>query len=71
MRLNAPRAAWRFLKRPRVQDALLAGLVLLLEGSAMLAAHRGDPRDQIAGVAIASAAAWPSCGGGAVPPPSR
>jgi signal transduction histidine kinase len=55
MRLNAPRAAWRFLKRPRVQDALLAGLVLFLDGSAMLAAHWGDPRAQIAGVAITSA----------------
>ncbi|MEV6861177.1 histidine kinase [Streptosporangium subroseum] len=55
MRLHAPRAAWRFLKRPRVQDTLLAGLVLSLEGSAMLAAHRGDPRDQIVGVVIVSA----------------
>ncbi|SNS91531.1 Histidine kinase [Streptosporangium subroseum] len=55
MRLHAPRAAWRFLKRPRVQDALLAGLVLLLEGSAMLRSHLGDPRGQIIGGAIAAA----------------
>ena len=65
MRLHAPRAAWRFLRRPRVFDALLVGLVLLPEGSAMLRSHLGDPGRRSSAARSPRPAAWSSSYGGA------